>query len=411
MTSFSFCCVECGQKYDEDRSRLVCSACATQQREGGPTRGVLEVEIDALPASWPTASPSSRAFLKHFLPLAENAWVPPLPVGSAPLLNVPALRLALDLPHLYVKDDTRNPSGSTKDRASWLVVAKAHEYGFDTVATASTGNAATALAAVSAAAGSRAIVFVPESAPEAKLVQMLSYGADVFPVKGSYDDAFELCRAACDKFGWYNRNTALNPFTIEGKKTVAIEIGRSLWPEAPDVMIVPTGDGVILAGVAKGFADLVKAGLMERAPRLIAVQPQGSAAIVNALRDNADSVTPVAGAASVADSLVVECPRNGILALQRIRESGGGGVAVSDGSILESIPFLARHTGVFAEPAAAAALSGLHVALADGLVGRDERIVLLVTGSGLKDVPAAASAVERPASILPDLEPKIAVVR
>ncbi len=302
-----------------------------------------------------------------------------------------------------MKDDTRNPSGSTKDRASWLVVAKAREYGIDTIATASTGNAATALAAVSAAAGMRAIVFVPASVPEAKLVQMLSYGAEVLPVQGNYDDAFDLCLQACGEFGWYNRNTALNPFTVEGKKTVALEIALSMVPNVPDAVIVPTGDGVIVAGVAKGFADLVRAGLIERAPRLIAVQPEGSAAIVHALRDGTESVSTVPGASSVADSLVVERPRNAIHALQCIRESGGGGVAVDDESILESIPFLARHTGVFAEPAAAAPLAGLRVALDDGLVSRDERIVLLVTGSGLKDVPAAARAIERLASIPPDI--------
>jgi len=318
-------------------------------------------------------------------------------------LEVPELRLVLGLPHLYVKDDTRNPSGSTKDRASWLVVAKAREYGVDTIATASTGNAATALAALAAASGTRAIVFVPAETPEAKLVQMLSYGAEVLPVQGNYDDAFDLCMQACGEFGWYNRNTATNPFTAEGKKTAALEIALSMAPNVPDVVIVPTGDGVIVAGIAKGFADLSKAGLIDRVPRLVAVQPDGSAAIVHALRVGAKSVTAVAGASSVADSLVVERPRNAILALQRIRESGGGGVVVDDQSILESIPFLARHTGVFAEPAAAASLAGLSAALDDGLVSRDERIVLLVTGSGLKDVPAASRAIERLVSIPPDM--------
>jgi len=404
MTTFSLRCVECGARYAEDRDRLVCDACGRLQDAGGPTRGVLEVEIEALPESWPAAPPSSREFLLPFLPLSPGAWLPPLPVGGTPLLDVPALRVALDLPNLFVKDDTRNPSGSTKDRASWLVVAKAREYGFDTVAAASTGNAATALAAVSAAAGTRAIVFVPAAAPEAKLVQMLSYGAKLFPVQGSYDDAFELCLEACDAFGWYNRNTALNPFTIEGKKTAALEVAASMSPESPDVVIVPTGDGVILAGIAKGFADLVRAGLIDRAPRLIAVQPEGSAAIVHALRGNTDSITPVAGASSVADSLVVDCPRNSILALQRVRESGGSGVSVSDEAILDAIPFLARHTGVFAEPAAAASLAGLRVALEDGQVSRDERIVLMVTGTGLKDVPAAASSIDRPKSIPAELE-------
>jgi len=396
-------CIECGHRYEEDRDRLVCDDCIHLQESGGPIRGVLEVDIESLPASWPTSSPSGREFLEAFLPLSPGAWLPPLPVGDTPLLEVPELRLVLGLPHLSVKDDTRNPSGSTKDRASWLVVAKAREYGVDTIATASTGNAATALAAVAAASGTRAIVFVPAETPEAKLVQMLSYGAEVLPVQGNYDDAFDLCMQACGEFGWYNRNTAINPFTVEGKKTVALEIALSMAPDVPDVVIVPTGDGVIVAAVAKGFADLATAGLIDRVPRLIAVQPEGSAAIVHALRDGAESVTAVAGASSVADSLVVERPRNAILALQRIRKSGGGGVAVDDRSILESIPFLARHTGVFAEPAAAASLAGLRGALDDGLVSRDERTVLLVTGSGLKDVPAASRAIERMVSIPPDI--------
>lgn len=401
---FHFRCIECDSEYPEDPKRLVCDSCSGQQEPGGPTRGVLQVEMEEIPAAWPPAAPSSAEFLGAFLPIPSPELLPPLVVGGTPLLESPRLRSALGLPRLSVKDDTRNPSGSTKDRASLLVVAKAREYGFDTVATASTGNAAAALAAVGAAAGIRAVVFVPESAPEAKLIQLLCYGAEVLPVKGSYDDAFELCLAACDAFGWYNRNTALNPFTIEGKKTAALEIAAATAPDVPDAVLVPTGDGAILAGVWKGFSDLVRAGLIEREPRLIAVQPEGSAAIARAFSEGAETVTPVPEAASVADSLTVQAPRNAILCLKRIRESGGGAVAVSDEAILEAIPYLARHTGVFAEPAGAAALAGLHVALAEGLVGREERVVLLVTGTGLKDVPAASRTVERPAPIRPELD-------
>jgi threonine synthase len=305
---------------------------------------------------------------------------------------------------LWLKDDGRNPSGSTKDRASLLVVAKALEYGCDTVATASTGNAASALAAVAASAALRAVVFVPAAAPRAKLVQIAAYGAQLVPVAGSYDQAFELSLAACERFGWYNRNTAFNPFTIEGKKTAALEIAADLAPEAPDVVLVPTGDGVVIAGVAKGFADLARGGLIERVPRLIAVQPAGSAAIARALRDGAAEVAPVPGATSVADSLVVDAPRNAILALREVRASGGTGVIVSDEAIVTAIARLAAATGVFAEPAAAAVLAGLEVALEEGLVGRDERVVLLVTGTGLKDVAAAARAVSMPEPVPADLD-------
>jgi threonine synthase len=365
---------------------------------------VLEVELDALPGRWPDASPEDPAFLMAFLPVSSTACLPPLPVGATPLLEAPGLRSSLGLPRLWLKDDTRNPSGSTKDRASFLAVAKASEYGLDTIATASTGNAATALAAVSAAAGVRAVVFVPVSAPEGKLAQMLAYGAEVFRVEGIYDDAFELCRAACEEFGWYNRNTALNPFTIEGKKTAGLEIAVDMAPESPDVVVVPTGDGVILAGVAKGFADLVRGGILQRAPRLVAVQPEGAAAVVQAWRAGADDITPVRGAASVADSLVVEAPRNARLCLRRIRESGGGAVSVPDREILAAIPELARLSGVFAEPAAAASLAGLRAALEVGLIEASERIVLLVTGTGLKDVAAASRAVQRPEPIDPRIE-------
>jgi threonine synthase len=278
------------------------------------------------------------------------------------------------------------------------------EYGYSTVATASTGNAATALAAVAAASGIRAVVFVPDSAPPAKLTQMLSYGAEVLPVAGTYDQAFELCLSACEEFGWYNRNTALNPFTVEGKKTAALEIAFDLAPGEPDVVVVPTGDGVILAGIAKGFADLRTGGLMEATPRLLAIQPSGAAAIVEAWQAGATEIRPIPGAASVADSLTVEAPRNALLCLRRIRESGGAALAVQDPEILEAIPSLARTSGVLAEPAAAAAVAGLKAALSKGLVRRDEQIVLLITGHGLKDLSGASRSVVRPEPIDPRLE-------
>ncbi len=404
MNRFHFRCSECGTAYREDEVRLVCPDCSVHQQPGGVTRGVLEIELEQLPSSWPASPPAGAGFLRAFLPLASAEHLAPLAVGGTPLLEVPGLRRELGMPRLWLKDDTRNPSGSTKDRASLLVAAKARQYGYGTVAAASTGNAATALAAVSAAAGLSAVVFVPAAAPEAKLVQMLAYGARVFPVDGSYDDAFELCLAACDELGWYNRNTALNPFTIEGKKTAALEIARSMAPEEPDAVIVPTGDGVIISGVAKGFADLERSGLIAKRPRLIAVQPTGSAPIAEALRTDAPVITPVPDAASVADSLVVQAPRNALLCLRRVRESGGGGVAVSDSDIVEAIARLARATGVFAEPAAAAALAGLDAALEQGLVERGERVVLLVTGTGLKDVPAASRAIRRPRPIPPRLD-------
>ncbi len=398
MARFHFRCIECGEEFPEDPNRFVCSRCSDKQKPGGTIRGVLEVVVKVLPTAWPRFRASDPEFLAAFLPITDESAIPPLPVGDTPLLEAPRLRQELEMEYLLLKDDTRNPSGSTKDRASFLVVAKAIEYGCDTVATASTGNAASALAAVAASAGLRAVVLVPASAPRAKLAQMQSYGAVVVPIDGTYDQAFELCTSACNEFGWYNRSTALNPFTIEGKKTAALEIVAAMAPDSPDAILVPTGDGVILSGLAKGFRDLEKAGLIERRPRLVAVQPEGSSAIVNAVRSGADEATAVPGAASVADSLTVEMPRNGIGCLAEIRASGGGGVRVPDDAISAAISRLARSTGTFAEPAGAAALAGLEAALDEGLIGRDERVVLMITGNGLKDVDAAARA-------LPSLEP------
>ena len=404
VARFHFRCIECGEVYAEDPHLFVCPQCAENQEIGGTIRGVLEVVLKTHPNRWPQFRTSDVEFLHAFLPIGDEASLPPLPVGDTPLIEAPRLRSALGLPRLFLKDDTRNPSGSTKDRASLLVVAKAADYGCDTVATASTGNAATALAAVAAAAGIRAVVLVPASAPPAKLVQMQSYGARVVPIDGTYDQAFELCRSACARFGWYNRSTALNPFTIEGKKTAALEIAAAMAPETPDAVVIPTGDGVILAGIAKGFRDLETAGLIPHRPRLIAVQPEGSAAIVRALRSGADGAEPFPGASSVADSLTVEMPRNAIGCLAEIRASDGGGVEVSDGAILQAIPRLASTTGVFAEPAAAAALAGLEAALAEDLVDRKERVVLMITGSGLKDVGAAARVLTPPEPVAPNLD-------
>lgn len=403
VARFTLVCNECSARLEEERSLTVCPSCARLQAPGGQTRGVLRVELHEPPRAWPSTPLHGPEALAAFLPLSGPDSLFGYPVGGTPLLPAPGLRRRLGMPRLYAKDDSRNPSGSTKDRASLLVVAKAREYGYDTVAAASTGNAATALAAVGAAAGIRTVVFVPASAPPAKLVQMASYGATLVPVDGTYDQAFELSLAACARFGWYNRNTALNPFTVEGKKTAALEVARDLLPEEPDAVVVPTGDGVILAGVAKGFRDLVAGGLLSRVPRLIAVQPEGSGPIARALRSGADGITPEPGAASVADSLVVAAPRNAILCLKEVRASGGAGVLASDEAILDALSLLSRSAGVFAEPAAAAGLAGLLAAREEGLVDAGERVVLLVTGTGLKDVAAARRRVAIPPPVPPTI--------
>jgi threonine synthase len=380
-------CVECGTAYPEGPERLVCPACAIQQVPGGHTRGVLLVECGGLPDYWPDQPLTWR----QWLPLPDALELPDLPVGDSPLLHAAALGTRLNMPHLWVKDDTRNPSGSTKDRASWLVCAKARQFGLDTVATASTGNAAAALASCAAAFGLQAVVFVPAGAPAAKLLHIRACGASLVEVEGSYDQAFELSLEACRARGWYNRNTALNPYTIEGKKTAALELMNQLPLHQLDALFVGTGDGVILGGLGKGLADLRRAGLLTHTPRLYAVQVGNSDALARGWEQGSAHEARAPGASCVADSLVVEAPRNAVHALQVLRESGGACVRVTDDAVRLAIVQLASGTGVFAEPAGAAALAGLQRALELGLVDRRERVALLVTGNGLKD-PAAAAA-------------------
>jgi threonine synthase len=273
-------------------------------------------------------------------------------------------------------------------------VARALEIGAEVVTTASTGNAAAALAGLCASAGLKAVIFVPATAPEAKIAQLLVYGATVFLVQGSYDDAFELCVQSAEEYGWYCRNTGMNPFTTEGKKTAAYEIVEQLGWQAPDVLIVGVGDGSIIGAQYKGFEDLLAMGWIKKMPRLIGVQAEGSSSLVRAWISGQDPALMAPGPAeTVADSISASLPRDRVKAMRAVRQTGGAYVSVSDEAILAAIPELAQQTGVFAEPAAAATLAGLRQAQLEGAIAPNERVVLLVTGSGLKDIRSAMRSV------------------
>jgi threonine synthase len=303
---------------------------------------------------------------------------------------------------VWVKDDTVLPTGSLKDRASALVIRMALQLGQRVLTCASTGNAASSLAGLSAVAGLDAVLFVSARAPRAKLVQPAACGARLVCIDGSYDACYELSREASDTYGWYNRNTAYNPWTTEGKKSVAWELALQV-PGLPDQVFVPTGDGSILSGVCKGFRDLVQLGWLDRIPRIVAVQAEGSAAIARAFAAGGDgSDAAVADACSVADSLVVNVPRNAVRAVRDVRACNGYCVCVSEADILAATPEVATRTGVFVEPAAAAAWAGLKRAREEDLIGPQDTAVLLLTGNGLKDVAAVAAAVELPAAIGPE---------
>lgn len=346
---------------------------------------------------------------RPLLPIAPGAPVPPLSVGWTPLYPAPRLGQPLGLRHLWVKDDGRQPTASFKDRASAIAVVMAQEKGAAVITTASTGNAAAALSGLCASVGQRNVIFVPESAPQAKIAQLLVFGSTVMLVQGSYDDAFELCLQAAAEYGWYNRNTAYNPYMSEGKKTASYEICEQLGWDAPDAIFVSVGDGCIIGGVHKGLKDLLALGWIDRMPRLYGVQAAGSDYMVQAWESGEDVLTkaPIQ-ASTVADSISAGLPRDRLKAMAAVRETGGSYIRVTDAEILDAILPLARATGVFAEPAGAAAYAGLVAAVRLGLVRADERIVVLNTGSGLKDIASAMRAVEssgtRPNRVRPDMD-------
>ena len=315
----------------------------------------------------------------------------------------PATRLAdaLGARHLTLLDETRLPSGSLKDRATLAVLLRAREIGARTVACASTGNAGASLACLAARLGMEAVVFAPKRAPAGKLRQVQAHGARLILVDGNYDLAYELCLEATRRFGWVSRNTAHNPWCAEGKKSAALALARPGVRRIADAILVPAGDGCILAGVHKGLVDLQRVGWIDDLPRLIAVQPEGSAAIADAWR--AGRGIEAVHAQSVADSLVVDRPRDGEKALRALRETDGFAVTVSDQEILAAAYELARLEGIFAEPAGAASVAGLRRALADGLLEPDARVVALVTGHGLKDADALAPLFT-PAPVITALE-------
>ena len=394
-------CVKCGKTYPAAPEARTC-ACG----------GILDVEYDydyvrarLTPAAL-AERPRTMWRYRELLPVEPSTPDTPLRVGWSPLYRADRLAAALGLDRLWIKDDGQNPTASLKDRASALAVAKAGEAGARVIACSSTGNAASSLAGNAAAAGYETYIFVPSRAPKGKVAQLMIFGAHVVSVDGSYEDTFELSQAAIDRYGWYNRNAAINPYLSEGKKTVSLEIAEQLGWRAPDYVAVSVGDGCTIAGVWKGFRDLYAAGLIDRLPRLISVQAEGCCPLNRALQTGRPW-QPMAED-TLADSIAVGVPRNPDKALRAVRDSGGVAVNVSDGEILEAMRLLGRTQGVFGEPAGVAGTAGVKKAVELGLIERGAEVVTLVTGNGLKDVANGIKAAGEPMVVKPDLEALLA---
>ena len=396
-------CIHCGEKYAVCDIDYYCPSCGYED-------GILDVEYDytAIAAVFnPEALRLSGVFsMWRYLPLlpVENkANIQHLQVGWTPLYDTPRLAEEIGAARLFVKDEGRNPTASFKDRASAMGVAKAMEKGASRITCASTGNAASSLAGFAAAAGLPATIFVPERAPQAKLAQLLVFGAQVFAVQGSYDEAWELCMQAASEFGWYNRNCAINPYLIEGKKTVSIELVdqfiRQYGGVQPDWVVVSVGDGCTVGGVWKGLVEMHKLGFLSKLPRVLGVQADGCKPFLTAWQGNTDLKPTETN--TLADSIAVGHPRNFRKGMRAITESGGAFVSVTDEEILQSMTTLARKAAVFGEPAGVAGLAGIKQALKQGIIAKSEVVTLLVTGNGLKDIQSSIQAGGSPTKVAP----------
>ncbi|HJX37461.1 MAG TPA: threonine synthase [Anaerolineae bacterium] len=394
-------CVLCGAEYAPDEVLYVCPKHGDE--------GILDVVYDydligrRLTKEGLTNNHDYSIWrYAPLLPVPRDSQRPPLQVGWTPLYHVQHLGERLGLPHLYLKDDGRNPTASFKDRASAIGVVKALELGYETITCASTGNAASSLAGLAASVGLRSLIFVPQRAPQAKVAQLLIFGARVILVEGTYDQAFDLCLEAAKEYGWYSRNTAYNPYLSEGKKTAALELCEQLDWKAPDRIFVSVGDGCIIGGLWKGLKDLLALGFIDRLPQLVGVQAEGAAPLVRAWEEGSEEIVPLVPH-TLADSISVGQPRDRVKALRAVRETGGQYVAVSDEEILEAMRILGREAAVFAEPAGATGFAGLRKLALQGEIDPQERIVVLVTGNGLKDVDSAIRATGQPELIEPTM--------
>ncbi len=390
-------CVKCGREYPAVPDLTTC-ACG----------GILDLQYDyaAIRRDFsPHQLALSRDFsmwrYRPFLPVEDTSPPPPLRVGWSPLYRADRLAAELGLKTLYIKDDGQNPTASLKDRASAMAVVKAREAGADTIACSSTGNAASSLAGNAAAAGFQTYIFVPARAPKGKVAQLMIFGATVISVDGSYEDTFELSKAAIDRWGWYNRNAAINPYLSEGKKTVTLEIMEQLHWQVPDYIALSVGDGCTIAGAWKGLTDLYAAGFIDRLPRLISVQAEGCCPLNRALRTG-EPWSPMEEN-TLADSIAVGVPRNADKALAAVRVSDGVAVNVSDEEILAAMRLLGRTQGVFGEPAGVTGTAGVKKALELGLISPDATVVSVVTGNGLKDVQNGIRAAGEPMLVPPDM--------
>jgi len=392
-------CRECGREY-EIAPVYTCEWCF----------GPLEVtyDYDAVTAAVSreriAAGPASIWRYADLLPVDRGHAVD-LGAGFTPLVRADRLAAALGLGEVWVKNDTLNPTNSFKDRVASVALSKALEFGFKTAACASTGNLANSVAAHAARAGLRSYVFIPSNLERAKVVTTAVYGGNVVAINGNYDDVNRLCAELAGTYRWAFVNVNVRPFYAEGSKTLAYETAEQLGWETPDHVVVPVASGSLLTKIRKGFDELHTVGLLDREPavRVSGAQALGCSPVATAWRDGSDTIRPVKPD-TIAKSLAIGNPADGYFALDAVRQTEGGLAAVSDGEVVEGIRLLARTEGIFAETAGGVTVASLKRLAEEGVVGRDERVVVYITGLGLKTLDAVETVVGPTATISPTID-------
>ena len=393
-------CTVCGEFFETKEAMMTCPHCGE--------KGILDVEYDYDALKQVLTKDyfkNNRDYsMWRYFPLMgieEENIHKMLRIGWTPLVKSYNLSKELGLKELYIKDDGLNPSGSSKDRASGVAVLKAIEAGAKVISCSSTGNAASSCACHAAHMGIPAVIFVPKRAPIGKLTQISLYGATLVVVDGDYKAAFRLSKEAINKYGWYNRNAAINPFMVEGKKTVSLEIAEQLNFKPTDWVVVSVGDGCTVGGVYKGFYELHKLGLIEKVPKILGVQSEGCEPFVKASRDK--SPLEECEENTLADSIAVGIPRNPLKALRAVENSHGSWISVPDTEIINAMSLLGKTEGIFGEPAAVTSLAGLKKALEKGIISKDESVTIIITGNGLKDPNNAQKAISKPELMEPNI--------
>jgi len=400
---FIYKCTDCEREYPASEVRYLCPSCSKSNNTDAPPRGVLKTlyDYDLIRQGLSGLSDLKKNCFCKLMPVDDMSNLPPLRIGNTPLYTVNQIN-GLKLPFtIHLKDDSQNPTWSYKDRASAIVSAFAAENNYSTIVAASTGNAGSSMAAICASQRQKAIIIVPEAVRLTRLTQIIMCGATIVPITGTYDDAFDLSVKATEEFGWYNRNTAFNPLTIEGKKTASFELFEQLQFQVPDRIFVPAGDGVIASGIYKGFEELHILNLIDRMPVIVIVQSDKSD---NLVRNLGLDKFMIRSSSTIADSISVDRPRNFHMTRQYIRKYKGEAITVSDDEIVSAAKMLAVNTGLFAEPAAAAAFAGLLSYRDSKRLPDGSSNVVMLTGSGLKDLRSVTSALKTPAAVEPTIE-------